>query len=156
MLTFSQVFMGLDVTWTLCSWSLFLVQPSVLQILLSVLTMSSGRQIGRIKSVVSIGSSKRTNANMLPSTGDRTMPTIRRSCCQGVVLWIRTVPNLAVHSAFGCPCDKLIETSKVKVGSISRRVIAAPPGWLTTMRTYNVLLSYQPQPLCQECDDGRK
>lgn len=70
---------------------------------LSLLVTSFGKQMGRTKSVISTGSSSLTKATILPSTGDRTIPTIRRSCCHGVVLCIRIVPNLAVHSAFGCP-----------------------------------------------------
>lgn len=109
MLTFSHVFMGLDTTWTLCSWSLFLVHPRVLQTFrVACSAPFSGRHIGLTKSVISTGSSSRTNASILPSTGERTIPTIRLSCCQGVVLCMRTVPNLAVHSAFGCPCKYVV------------------------------------------------
>lgn len=106
MLTFSHVFIGLVTTWTLCNWSLFRVQPRVLQMLWSPLpTPGSGKHAGRTKSVISTGSSSRTRATRLPSTGERTIPIILCSCCHGVVLWIRTVPKRAVHSALGWPCE---------------------------------------------------
>lgn len=105
-LIFSHFSISVILNCTLCSCSLFLAHPKVLQydmLLDKMDDFSFGKQIGLTKSDINTPSSSFTIAIVLPSTGDLTRPTILLSCCHGEVPDSRTVPNLAVHSALGCP-----------------------------------------------------
>lgn len=85
--------------------SRFLAQPRVLQwdSLSKPSSLLDGRQTGLTKSENGpTGRSILSRTTVLPSTGDLTIPTIRRSCCQGELLVSRIVPRRADHSAFGC------------------------------------------------------
>jgi hypothetical protein len=86
----------------------FASQASVTQ--LAPMWMNSsddGRQIGRAKSENVIGDSSFKTTIELPSTGDSTIPTIRRFCSQGARLFNRTVAKRATH--FDRPCLKIFK-----------------------------------------------
>lgn len=67
-----------------------------------------GTQIGRAKSENTTGLSVFRITTDTPSTGDLTMPTIRRFCSHGASLFSLTLANLAVHLALPCLLDILI------------------------------------------------
>ena len=61
-----------------------------------------GRQIGRAKSEKTTGDSSLRTTIEFPSTGDSTIPTIRRFCSHGARLFSRTVANRATHLERPC------------------------------------------------------
>ena len=58
--------------------------------------------MGRVKSEKTTGESILRMTTELPSTGDLTIPTIRRFCSHGARDVRRTVANRAAHFAFPC------------------------------------------------------
>ena len=61
-----------------------------------------GRQIGRVKSEKTTAESILRMTTELPSTGDFTIPTMRRFCSHGAREVRRTVAKRAAHLALPC------------------------------------------------------
>lgn len=60
---------------------------------------SSLRHTDRMWSEYVTGELSLTKTNVLPSTGDLTIPTMCRSCCHGDMAFNLTAPKRATHSA---------------------------------------------------------
>ena len=85
------------------SRSRFAPHPSVTHVAPRWMKSSEeGRQMGRVKSEKTTGESILRMTTELPSTGDLTIPTIRRFCSHGARDVRRTVANRSAHLAFPC------------------------------------------------------